>query len=596
MDIPFRSRLASRPPPCYTPPMPQPVPPSETPPSPPPRRARLQAAAALLVLAAGLALTAGATLSLRHQARRQARRDFEAEAESAHQRTLRELQLYMEVLDSIRRLHGLSDQVSTAAFEEIVHKGMLHQQRVLGAYGFAQVVPAADRAAAERQGSPVVESDGRGGYTSAPPRAAYFPLTYQTPPGGLGVPNGYDFGSEPAGQEALSLMFRHAIFTIAPATPSPAAPDAEYRLFAPTLYLTDGGTAIPSGFAVSLFRPAPLLATAADGLRGLALRLLPPGPAADAARTAADANTAADTRWLLARDVALGHQLWLFAADSDASYWLALSPRRPLAAAALGTLLSLALFLWLWGTARQTAQVERLVRRRTAQLADANRRLAALMEDRRQLEATVLRAGEEERTRIGRDLHDSLGQKLTGVLYLFTAWRRKAAPPGTPADTPEADQIASTLKDAVTQVRRIARGLAPLALTGDGLPDALRNLAEESSALYPASVDFYYEREGRPRDDAAAEHLYLIAQEAIANAVRHGRATRVAVSLDFAPEGGILAVEDNGCGLDAATPPDPNGPAGNGLRIMRHRADILGATLDISSSPSGTRLAVTFPA
>ena len=259
-------------------------------------------------------------------------------------------------------------------------------------------------------------------------------------------------------------------------------------------------------------------------------------------------------------------------------------------AGALGTLLSLGLFLWLWGASRQTAQVERLVRRRTAELADANRRLAALMEDRRQLEESVLRIGREERTRIGRDLHDSLGQKLTGVLYLFSAWSRRHA---TPSD-PDAAQIADTLKSAVTQVRRIARGLAPIALTEDGLPDALRALAEESSAFYSLDVEFYYEREGRPRDATAAEHLYLIAQEAVTNAAKHSGARRIVLTLDFAPDRGILTVEDDGRGMAPGAAPDPDG--GNGLRIMRHRADILGGTLRIDTSPSsGTRLAVTFP-
>ena len=553
---------------------------------PAPRRARRQALAAVLLLLAGLVLTALVAFSLHRQAQQQAWRAFREESETGHDRTLRELQLYLEVLDSIRQLHGISDQVTPAAFEEIVRKGMLHQQRVLGAYGFAQVLPGDDRAAAERQGSPIVESDGRGGYVPAPSRAAYFPLTYQTPPGGLGVPNGYDFGSGRSGQEALSEMFRHGIFAVAP-----AGTDGEYHLFAPTLYLTDGGTAVPSGFAVSLFRPDRLLATAAEGLRGIRIRLLPPGAPADAIRTAAASNEPSDTRWLFVRDVGIGHQNWLFVSGADASYWLSRRPRRALVAAATGALLSLGLFLWIWGLSRQTAQVERLVRRRTAQLAEANRQLAALMEDRRQLEESVLRIGREERTRIGRDLHDSLGQKLTGVLYLFTAWRRRTAAPSDP----EGDQIASTLKDAVTQVRRIARGLAPIALTEDGLPDALRNLAEESTALYaPLEVEFYYEREGRLRDATAAEHLYLIAQEAVTNAAKHSGARRVVLTLDFAPDRGLLTIEDDGRGIPASPTPDPVG--GNGLRIMRHRADILGATLRIDTSPStGTRLAVTFP-
>ena len=557
-------------------------------PFPSPRRARRQAAAATILLAAGLVLTALLAFTLAHRARRDAYRDFLAESEGARVRAVRELQLYLEVFDSIRRLHGLSDQVTPEAFAEIAQKGMLHQQRILGAYGFAQILPDADRAAAERQGSPIVESDGRGGYVPAPARPAYFPLTYQTPSGGLGVPTGYDFGSDPAAHGALSEMFRHAIFTIAP-TPSPDA----FLLFAPTLYIADPSSPspIPSGFAVALFSPTRLLAPVAEDLHRTTVTLLSPSPAADARRAAAALSAPAGSRWLSAAPVAIGQQEWLFCAESAPSFWLPKLPRTPLLAAALGTLLSLGLFLWLWNASRLTAQVERLVRRRTAQLADANRRLAALMEERRQLEESVLRIGREERTRVGRDLHDSLGQKLTGALYLFSAWTRRHARP----DDPDAAQIASTLKDAVTQVRRIARGLAPVALTEDGLPDALRALAEEASALYPLDVDFYYEREGRPRDAAAAEHLYLIAQEAVTNAAKHSGGSRVAITLDFTPEGGILTIEDDGRGMEAADAPDAVG--GNGLRIMRHRADILGGTLQTATSATtGTRITITFPA
>ncbi|MBR3582388.1 MAG: CHASE domain-containing protein [Kiritimatiellae bacterium] len=565
-----------------------PTPSPSVPAAPAPRRARRQAAAAVILLAAGLLLTLLLALDLAHRARRAAYRDFLAEADGARARAARELQLYLDVFDSIRRLHGLSDRVTPEAFAEIAQKGMLHQQRVLGAYGFAQILPEADRAAAERQGSPIVENDGRGGYVPAPSRPAYFLLTYQTPPSGLGVPTGYDFGSDPAAHGALSEMFRHAIFTVAP-TPDPGA----FLLFAPTLYLADPAAPapVPSGFAVALFSPARLLAPVAGDLRRTAIALLPPSPAAEARRAAAGLSAPAGTRWLTAFPVAIGQQEWLFCAESAPSFWLPKLPRTPLLAAALGVLLSLGLFLWLWGASRQTAQVERLVRRRTAQLADANRRLGDLMEERCQLEESVLRIGREERTRVGRDLHDSLGQKLTGALYLFTAWSRRHAPPGDP----DAAQIASTLKDAVTQVRRIARGLAPVALTEDGLPDALRALASEASALYPLDVDFYYEREGRPRDAAAAEHLYLIAQEAVTNAAKHSGGTRVVLTLDFPPEGGLLAIEDDGRGMAAADAPDAVG--GNGLRIMRHRADILGGTLSFETSPAtGTRIAVSFPA
>jgi signal transduction histidine kinase len=134
-------------------------------------------------------------------------------------------------------------------------------------------------------------------------------------------------------------------------------------------------------------------------------------------------------------------------------------------------------------------------------------------------------------------------------------------------------------------VRRIARGLAPVALTEDGLPDALRRLAEEASVLFRKDIEFYAEREGKPQNVGTAEHLYLIAQEAVNNAVKHGAAARIVITLDYDERGGELVIEDNGQGLAAAAKPDRAG--GSGLRIMRHRAEVFGGELTVGPGPRG---------
>ena len=256
-----------------------------------------------------------------------------------------------------------------------------------------------------------------------------------------------------------------------------------------------------------------------------------------------------------------------------------------------GVTLALAgVLLLMAGRARR---VERLVRRRTAELAEAERKSEAVREARGELGREAPRLGADEKARIGRDLHDSLGQKLTGAMYLFGAVRQRlgAADAATEAD---AAQIAATLKEAVSQVRRIARGLAPVALTEDGLADALRRLAEESSALFQKDIEFYAEREGKPRGGGTAEHLYLIAQEAVNNAVKHGGGARIVLTLDYDERGGELTIEDNGRGLAAAAKPDREG--GNGLRIMRHRAEVFGGELAVGSGPlGGVRVQCRFP-
>jgi signal transduction histidine kinase len=123
----------------------------------------------------------------------------------------------------------------------------------------------------------------------------------------------------------------------------------------------------------------------------------------------------------------------------------------------------------------------------------------------------------------------------------------------------------------------------------------LRRLAEESAALFQNPIEFYAEREGRPRDTGTAEHLYLIAQEALHNAVKHGAATHIVLTLDYDETGGWLCIEDNGRGLPTEPMPDREG--GSGLRIMRHRAEVFGGELSIGPGPKGgVRVICRFPA
>jgi signal transduction histidine kinase len=554
------------------------------------RTAGWQVALAALVLAAGLGATAWVARSQGRQESARIEQEFQQTSDKLFSRTLREIQLFMEVLDSIRQLHSLSDQVSAAAFDEIVRKGMIYQRRILGAYGFAQSIPLDMRATFEQPGGAarsIVGADGQGGFEPVPPKSEYFPLTYQTPPGGLGVPAGYDFSSRAEDQAAIAAMAQLRVFALggAPAgLPMAVAPDdKEIYMFAPIVYDEAGQAGELVGFAVGLFQPKRVLAMAmGDAARGLLARLEPTGniPPARGA-------------WRFEREFSLANQEWRFVAEADPAYWAAARSRTPQIAALVGMFLTLALAGILLLMAGRSRRVEALVRRRTAELAEANLKLKAVMEERRELEDEVLRIGGHEKARIGRDLHDSLGQKLTGAMYLFGAYRQRTGAADAAAET-DAAQIASTLKDAVTQVRRIARGLAPVALTDDGLPDALRRLAEESGALFQKDIEFYAEREGKPRDAGTAEHLYLIAQEAVNNAVKHGGGTRVVLSLDYDARGGVMTIEDNGKGFEVKSKPDRDG--GNGLRIMRHRAEVFGGELAVApGAQGGVRVSCRFP-
>jgi signal transduction histidine kinase len=537
------------------------------------RLARGQVLLAGIVLVAGLAAALGAARSRGRQEDARIEREFQQASDKLFARTLREIQLFMEVLDSIRQLHSLSDQVSAAAFDEIVRKGMIYQRRILGAYGFAQQIPHEMRATYEQAagaGHPIVKSDGQGEFSPMPARPEYFPLTYQTPPGGLGLPAGYDFSDRPEDQAAIDSMRRIGVFALG----APVAGGPGLYMFAPIAYRQAGGGSELEGFAIGLFQPDRVLAAATgDDTRGLLARL---GPAAGGSPPAAP--------FRFAREFSLANQEWRFEADADPAYWAAARSRIPqwILAGGAATAFGLAgVLLWMAGRSRR---VEALVRKRTAELAEANRRLEGVMEERRKLEDEVLRISGHEKARLGRDLHDSLGQKLTGAMYLFGAYRQKSTPADAAAEA-DAAQIAATLKDAVSQVRRIARGLAPVALTEDGLADALRRLADESSALFQTDVEFYAEREGRPRDVGTAEHVFLIAQEAVNNAAKHGGGTRIVITLDYDEPGGELAIEDNGRGFVETAKAD--GEGGSGLRIMRHRAEVFGGELVIGPGPQG---------
>ena len=547
--------------------------------------AAAQVVLAALVLVAGLGATAWIARSQQRQERARVEREFQQAADKLFGRTLREIQLFMEVLDSIRQLHSLSDQVSPAAFDEIVRKGMIYQRRILGAYGFAQRIPADMRATYEAPGGAghaIVKADGQGGFAPVEDRAEYFPLTYQTPPGGLGVQAGYDFGARPEDRTAIAAMEKLGVFALG-GVPVGADAAGGLYMFAPIVYGTAEQPDELVGFAAGLFQPDRILATAmGEGARGLVARLEP--------------NTGlprfAEARHFV-REFSLANQEWRFVAEADPVYWAAARSRAPEWVAGIGAALSLLLAGVLLRMAGRTRRIEALVRKRTAELAEANRKLEAVMEERRKLEDEVLRISGHEKARIGRDLHDSLGQKLTGAMYLFGAYRQQTGAANATAEA-DAAQITATLKDAVSQVRRIARGLAPVALTEDGLADALRRLAEESAALFQKDIEFYAEREGRPKDTATAEHLYLIAQEAVNNAVKHGGGTRIVISLDYDARGGELTIEDDGKGL--APDAKPDGEGGSGLRIMRHRAEVFGGDLFIEAAPlGGVRVRCRFP-
>jgi len=196
----------------------------------------------------------------------------------------------------------------------------------------------------------------------------------------------------------------------------------------------------------------------------------------------------------------------------------------------------------------------------------------------------------DERRRIGRELHDTIGQELSGVALVGGALIEAVR--GHERESAKLSaKVVEGVRRAMEQVRALMTGLAPLEVRGDELTNALDELASRVRTSHAVACAFHERGDVGATTDAAATHLYLIAQEAVTNALKHAQAKAIAIDLS-APGGGlVLRVADDGTGFDDPTLRNPNGM---GLRIMKERAGLAGGTLRIESAPgSGTTVTCT---
>jgi signal transduction histidine kinase len=214
------------------------------------------------------------------------------------------------------------------------------------------------------------------------------------------------------------------------------------------------------------------------------------------------------------------------------------------------------------------------------------------MTARQRLESEVLRIAEAERRRFGQDLHDSLGQILSGAACMSGALRHRLAA----AHRPEADdlgKIETILNESIDLARSLARGLDLIGLKPEGLMRAMNDLAGAVEEMFGVDCAFHCDEPVLVDNVAAARHLYRIAQEAASNAVKHGKAKRITISLTDADGGVTLEVADDGVGLEAE--PDER-RQGLGLRVMEYRARAIGATFAIRPGPGrGTVVSCRMP-
>jgi PAS domain S-box-containing protein len=210
--------------------------------------------------------------------------------------------------------------------------------------------------------------------------------------------------------------------------------------------------------------------------------------------------------------------------------------------------------------------------------------------ERRRLEREILDISTRERQTIGRDLHDGLGQELTGVALMLRGLATRIQKE-CPDAVAQVNEIVALVNQSIDTARGLARGLLPVNKERDGLSNALRALADRSRDLYGFEAHFQAEvSEDGPLNETTASHLFRIAQEALTNTARHSRATAVAIYLTVAKTRFSLRITDDGIGVGDAA----RSGAGMGLKIMKYRAGMIGAKIEIGpNDPHGTVVCVT---
>jgi signal transduction histidine kinase len=214
-------------------------------------------------------------------------------------------------------------------------------------------------------------------------------------------------------------------------------------------------------------------------------------------------------------------------------------------------------------------ELDRRVQERTAALQRE-------MSERQRLDREIAEVADRERRRLGQDLHDRLGQHLTGTALAAQVLKEKLAAKGAP-EVAEADKLVSYVEEGIDVTRNLARGFFSPELEADGLTTALEGLAENISERFAVNCIFHGEGLISMRDPAVATQLYRIAQEAATNAAKHAAAEQIDIRISLGDSELTLAIMDDGVGF----PDNPSDSKGLGLRLMRHGAALIGGTFNV---------------
>ncbi len=227
--------------------------------------------------------------------------------------------------------------------------------------------------------------------------------------------------------------------------------------------------------------------------------------------------------------------------------------------------------------------LEREVRRRTREISLANGRLTDEMSERARLERELLDISNKLMTRIGQDIHDDLCQDIAGISVLGATLAASLRREGH-AQADLAARITETASQTAQHAKLIARELYPADFASNGIVSAITHLVNARRASSAAEIDLEIQEGFFVHESEKSIQLYRIAQEAFANALRHAKAKRVKIGLYMNREMIDVVVEDDGRGM----PPEAEAGNGMGLKILKYRANVIGATLRIQSNENGT--------
>jgi PAS domain S-box-containing protein len=244
-------------------------------------------------------------------------------------------------------------------------------------------------------------------------------------------------------------------------------------------------------------------------------------------------------------------------------------------------------------------QLEEKVAVRTAELQEANESLQDLILARRELEREMLEISERERRFIGRELHDGLCQQIVGVQCMFEALRHRLASHSRVVAS-ELKMIRDFMQDAVMQMRNLSRGLCPLSLAPEAVGAALATLAAQTSVLYKIDCRYAGSTSVCISNPDAALHVYRITQEAVQNAIKHGQAKVIQITLTDSSSHLHVNVENDGRPIDkgpsarhAANKREPG--SGLGLKLIDYRVGLLGGSWQICNHEGKVRLSINMP-